>query len=78
MDHVRGSCMGIIYDLSERIEFKILESERREIYVIKKGDCLNRIAKQYGLKVLDIKEWNNLYSDHLSIGDKLILYILNE
>ena len=61
-----------------RIEFKILENKRKEIYVIKKGDYLNRIAKQYGLKVVDIKEWNNLSSDHLSIGDKLILYTSDE
>ncbi|MBT6698788.1 MAG: OmpA family protein [Flavobacteriales bacterium] len=61
-----------------RIEFKILENKRKEIYVVKKGDYLNKIAKQYGLKVLDIKEWNNLSSDHLSIGDKLILYNSDE
>ena len=61
-----------------RIEFKILEKKRREVYVIKKGDYLSSIAKQYGLKVSDIKEWNNLYSDHLLIGDKLILYTLDE
>ena len=57
-----------------RIEFKILENKIKEIYIIKKGDCLSSIAKQYGLKVIDIKEWNDLYFDHLSIGDKLILY----
>ena len=61
-----------------RIEFKILENKRKEIYVVQKGDCLIRIAKQYGLKVIDIKKWNNLSSDHLSIGDKLILYTLDE
>lgn len=58
-----------------RIEFNILEDIRKEIYIVKKGDYLSKIAKRYGLTVSDIKEWNNLSSDLLSINQELILHI---
>ena len=45
---------------------------------MKKGDYLGKIAKQYGLTVSNIKDWNKMHSDNLSIGDKLILYIPDE
>mgnify|MGYP006129831055 CR=1 FL=1 len=61
-----------------RIEFNILSQERKVIYVVKKGDGLSKIASKYGLKVSGIKEWNNLSLDHLTIGQKLILYISYE
>ena len=51
------------------------EDVRQEIYIVKKGDYLSKIAKRYGLTVPDIKEWNNLSSDYLSINQELILYI---
>lgn len=37
-------------------------------YVVKKGDTLYSIANQYGTTVNDIKKYNNLTSDSLSIG----------
>ena len=61
-----------------RIDFNILSDERIINYVVKKGDWLSKIATRYGLKVSDIKESNNLNSDHLSIGQRLIIAISNE
>lgn len=37
-------------------------------YVVKKGDNLYSIARQYGVNVDDLKKYNNLTSDILSIG----------
>lgn len=37
-------------------------------YVVKKGDNLYSIARQYGINVSDLKKYNNLASDVLSIG----------
>ena len=62
-------------DRDRRIEFKILEYKREKIYTVIKGDYLNKIARRYEVNVSDIKEWNHLNSDHLSIGQKLIIYI---
>ena len=67
------------YDYLQKVENKeILVNETRLIYIVEKGDYLGKISNRYNLKVNDIKKWNNLHSDNLSIGDKLILYIPDE
>lgn len=43
------------------------------VYVVKSGDTLSRIASQNGTTVAKIKEWNNLTSDLILIGQKLQL-----
>ena len=58
-----------------RIEFTILPDIVEEIYIVKQGDYLNKIAKEYDVKVKDIRQWNNIYTDHLTIGQKIILYL---
>jgi len=42
-------------------------------YTVKKGDSLYSIARQYNTTVNDIKNKNNLTSNNLSIGQKLII-----
>ena len=67
------------YEYLEKVDNKeILVNEIRLVYVVQKGDYLGKIAKQYGLTVSNIKDWNKMHSDNLSIGDKLILYIPDE
>ena len=41
------------------------------IYTVKAGDSLYSIANKYGLSVNALKEYNNLTSNNLSIGQKL-------
>lgn len=43
------------------------------IYTVVSGDNLSRIAKRYGVKIAQIREWNNLTSDSLKVGQKLRL-----
>lgn len=77
MDVVRNE--DYFYEYLEKVDNKeILVDEIRLVYVVQKGDYLGKIAKEYGLTVPNIKQWNNLHSDNLSIGDQLILYIPDE
>ena len=77
MDVVRNE--NYFYEYLEKVDNKeILVDEIRLVYVVRKGDYLGKIAKQYGLTVSNIKDWNKMHSDNLSIGDKLILYIPDE
>ena len=67
------------YEYLDKVDNKeILVDEIRLVYVVQKGDYLGKIAKRYGLSISNIKNWNKMHSDKLSIGDKLILYIPDE
>lgn len=53
---------------------KIKESnDNQNIYIVKKGDTLYKIANMYGTTVDNLKALNNLKSNNLSIGQKLIV-----
>ncbi|AXI11208.1 peptidoglycan endopeptidase [Oceanobacillus zhaokaii] len=41
------------------------------VYTVKSGDTLSRIGSQYGVSVANLKQWNNLKSDMIYIGQKL-------
>lgn len=43
------------------------------VHVVKKGDTLYRIAKQYSVTVEEIKRANNLKSERLQLGQKLLI-----
>ena len=45
-----------------------------ETYTVKNGDNLSKIADDYGVDIADIKDWNNLESDNILIGQKLKIY----
>lgn len=44
------------------------------VYRVKNGDVLGTIAERYRCRVSQIKQWNNLRSDRLRIGQKLYIY----
>ena len=48
-------------------------STNTTFYIVKAGDNLYSIARQYGLTVGELKSLNNLTSDLLSIGQQLIV-----
>lgn len=43
-------------------------------YRVKSGDYLGKISRIYGVRVSDIKKWNGLRSNNLSIGQRLTIY----
>ena len=46
----------------------------RITYTIRRGDTLGGIAARYRVKVSDLKRWNNLRSDMIREGRKLVIY----
>lgn len=48
--------------------------ETAQTYTVKTGDNLAAIADKYDVSVSDIKDWNNLESDKILVGQKLKIY----
>lgn len=46
-------------------------------YRVRSGDFLGKIANSYGVRVSDVKRWNNLKSDKLSVGKRLKIHPKN-
>jgi hypothetical protein len=42
-------------------------------YTVVRGDTLYRISKKFGVTVGQLKDWNNLFGDSISIGQQLIV-----
>jgi membrane-bound lytic murein transglycosylase D len=45
----------------------------RQTYQVRRGDTLTSIAKRYATTVASLKEWNNLRSDAIRIGQRLTI-----
>ena len=66
-------------DMLEEIEIGELDSQKLEklpgfaVYFVKKGDTLWQIGKKYYVSVEKIKEMNQLTSDEIKPGDKLLI-----
>ncbi len=60
--------------LSVGQQLKIInDNSNNNVYTVQKGDSLYNIALRYNTTVSEIKKSNNLSSDNLNIGQKLIL-----
>lgn len=46
----------------------------RIVYKVKSGDYLGKIAGRYRVSVSQIKRWNNLKSNNIRVGQRLIIY----
>ena len=51
------------------------DSSRELVYRVRSGDVIGKIAQRYGVKVSDIRTWNDLRGNMIYIGQELILYI---
>lgn len=49
-------------------------STTQKIHVVSKGETLSRIAAKYKCSVTDLKNWNNLKSTNIIVGQKLKVY----
>ena len=69
-----------IYALADSIDAKrekplpkYIEMDKRVRYKVKSGDYLGKIAAKFGVRVSDIKRWNNMRSTKLKIGQRLYI-----
>ncbi len=64
-----------IYAYSESLQDKYVAMDAPIVHHVKKGEYLGRIANQYHTTIGRIKNWNNLSSNNLRIGQKLVIYV---
>lgn len=58
----------------EKLQEEIKKVSDRSVHIVKKGETLGAIARKYHISVKQLKQWNNLKSDRISINQKLIVY----
>ncbi len=64
------------YSFIDAVDAKeILINEDRIIYRVNKGDYLGKIAKEFDVRLFELKEWNSLTETKLNPGDKLVIYV---
>lgn len=70
-----GDVLKIPVDIDNGIDINnyLNDNSFTNSYVVKQGDSLWSIARQYGVSVNDLKAINNLNSNLLSIGQELII-----
>jgi membrane-bound lytic murein transglycosylase D len=62
------------FDKQEKPLPDLYSIDSKIIYKIKYGEFLGKIAKKFGVKVSDLKRWNNLKSDAIKENQKLIIF----
>ena len=64
-----------IYTYSESLQEKYVPMDAPVVHRVKKGEYLGKIANHYHTTIGRLKNWNNLSSNNLRIGQKLIIYV---
>lgn len=64
---------AVVKAVTEYAGYKYVPLAGSDYYVVKKGDTLWSIARNYGLTVDKLKSLNNLTNNNLTIGDSLIV-----
>lgn len=49
------------------------QQSNQATYTVKSGDTLSKIASRHGVSVANLKQWNNLKSDLIYPGDRLVV-----
>ena len=56
---------------------KIVIGGEESEYIVRSGDVLGKIAKNFGVRVSQIMDWNNLRNDRINVGQRLLIYTAN-
>jgi membrane-bound lytic murein transglycosylase D len=59
---------------AEKTQSEPDKTEDKVNYYVKSGDFLGRIASKFDVRISQIKSWNNLRSNTLNIGQRLVIY----
>ena len=62
------------FDRREKPLPQFFDSDTKITYRVRSGDYLGKIARNYGVRVSQIKQWNGLRSNNLRIGQRLTIY----
>jgi len=52
-------------------EKRVVAAKENSVHKVKEGDTLYSISRKYSVSVADLKRWNYMYSDTISVGQKL-------
>ncbi|MBU0489960.1 MAG: transglycosylase SLT domain-containing protein [Bacteroidetes bacterium] len=61
-------------DIAKDVE-ELPNGNVKKTHIVKKGEYVSLIARNYGVSAESIKTWNNLKTNYLKVGQKLIVYL---
>lgn len=64
---------GVVKAIAEYTNTPYTPPETEDFYIVKKGDTLYKIANDYNITVQALKDINNLTTDIIEVGQKLLL-----
>ncbi len=53
---------------------QLVQSENKIRYKVRAGDYLGKIARKYNVRISQLKQWNGLRNNNISIGQRLTIY----
>lgn len=65
------------FDKREKPLPQFFNSESKTRYTVRSGDYLGKIARKFGVRISQLKQWNGLRSNNLKIGQRLTIYPRN-
>lgn len=78
---------SFLYDTASKVGKKQLEylarnmpgsvyGRKKLVYRVKGGDVLGTIARQYGVRISDIRSWNGIRGNLIRVGQRLNIWVL--
>lgn len=64
---------GVVKAIAEYTNTPYTPPSLEDYYIVQKGDTLYKIANQFNITIQALKELNNLISDNIQVGQKLLL-----
>ncbi len=65
--------IGQILEIPHTVEPKIVKNDKSTYHTVKKGETLYAISHIYGVKLYDLKEWNDLKDNAINEGQILMV-----